>query len=39
MPKRASAAEEVNSFVFEARMRGVPAFQANTLAPLERLTT
>ena len=39
MPKRASAAEEVNSFVLEARMRGAPAFQANTLAPLERLTT
>ena len=36
VPKRASAAAEVNSFVFEARMRGVPARQANTCLPALR---
>jgi hypothetical protein len=29
-PKRASAADEVNSLVLDARVRGVPARQANT---------
>jgi hypothetical protein len=34
VPKRASAAAEVNSLVFEARIRGVRARQANTCSPV-----